>query len=87
MLRKKSASPVELTQACLNLKRLERLIELKLASGMTASRRLRDLADVLDLIRALRLPANFAVRLDESVGATYHQLWQQAQTPDPIHGV
>ena len=34
---------------------LEKLIELKLASGMTAPHRLRDLADVLELIRVRKL--------------------------------
>jgi len=35
---------------------LEKLIELKLALGMSAPYRLRDLADVQDLIIRLRLP-------------------------------
>lgn len=63
---------------------LERLIELKLASGMTAAHRLRDLADVQDLIRALRLPADFADRLDASVRQRYQELWSQAQAPDKL---
>jgi len=63
---------------------LEKLVELKLASGMTAPHRLRDLADVQDLIRALRLPADFAARLDASVRATYAQLWSQVQAPDRL---
>ena len=36
---------------------LQKLIELKLASGLSAPHRLKDLADVLELIRALGLPA------------------------------
>lgn len=64
--------------------RLERLIELKLASGMTAAHRLRDLADVQDLVRALKLPPEFADRLDPSVRAQYQQLWSQAQAPDRL---
>ena len=39
---------------------LEKLIELKLASGLSAPHRLKDLADVLELIRAARLPAAVA---------------------------
>jgi hypothetical protein len=58
---------------------LEKLIELKLASGMSAPHRLRDLADVQDLIGALDLPADFAERLDESVRGEYRRLWQAAQ--------
>jgi len=46
---------------------LPRLVELKLASGMTAPDRLRDLADVQELIRAENLDDSFATRLDESV--------------------
>jgi len=63
---------------------LERLIELKLASGMTAAHRLRDLADVQDLIRALSLAEQFAERLDGSVRPVYQKLWSQSQAPDRL---
>src|SRR5579871_6770240 len=43
---------------------LPRLIELKLASGMTNPGRLKDLADVQELIRLLGLSAEFAEQLD-----------------------
>ncbi|MDH4138604.1 MAG: nucleotidyltransferase family protein [Anaerolineae bacterium] len=59
---------------------LEKLIELKLASGMSASHRLRDLADVQDLITRLRLPLTLADRLDPSVQAAYRDLWEKART-------
>jgi hypothetical protein len=55
---------------------LEKLIELKLASGLSAPHRLRDLADVQDLISILSLPADFADRLNESVRGEYRRLWQ-----------
>ena len=42
---------------------LEKLIELKLASGMTAPDRLKDVADVQELIKARGLTAEFAARL------------------------
>ena len=42
---------------------LEKLIELKLASGMTAPDRLKDLADVQELIKLRGLTAEFAARL------------------------
>ena len=61
---------------------LERLIELKLASGMTAAHRLRDLADVLELIRVLELEENFAERLDRYVQEKFHELWQAAQAAE-----
>jgi hypothetical protein len=59
---------------------LEKLVELKLASGMTAPHRRRDLADVQDLIQMLGLSANFGEQLDSSVRALYAQLWSEAQT-------
>ena len=61
---------------------LDTLIELKLASGMSAPHRLRDLADVLELIRVLSLPREKAESLDSSVRAKYLELWQAAQTAD-----
>lgn len=61
---------------------LPRLLELKLASGMTAPHRLRDLADVLELIRLLGLAGDLAEELDSSVRDKYRELWQAAQTPE-----
>ncbi len=61
---------------------LERLIELKVASGMTAPHRLRDLADVIELIRVRRLPAEYAESLDPYVREKYLELWGAAQTSD-----
>lgn len=63
---------------------LEGLVELKLASGMSAPHRRRDLADIQDLIRALGLPVEFADRLDSSVRALYRQLWEEAHVPDKL---
>ena len=57
---------------------LEKLIELKLASGTSAPHRLRDLADVQDLIIRLDLPLDLADRLDPSVQAAYRDLWEKA---------
>lgn len=54
---------------------LPRLIELKLASGMTSPGRLRDLADVQELIRTLNLEAGLAERLDPFVRDKYRELW------------
>lgn len=58
---------------------LEKLVELKLASGLSAPHRLKDLADVLELIRAAGLQEDFAARLDESVRAKYAELWTAAR--------
>lgn len=62
---------------------LENLIELKLASGLTAPHRLRDLADVQDLISVLNLPLDFMKDLNESVRAEYKRLWEAAKKGFP----
>ncbi|MBI4468446.1 MAG: nucleotidyl transferase AbiEii/AbiGii toxin family protein [Acidobacteria bacterium] len=56
--------------------KLEKLIELKLASGMTAPHRLRDLADVQELIKVRGLGADMAEQLDPYVRTKYLELWQ-----------
>jgi hypothetical protein len=53
---------------------LEKLIELKLASGMTAPDRLKDLADVQELIKVRHLQSDFAERLDPYVRAKFLEL-------------
>lgn len=58
---------------------LEKLVELKLASGLSAPHRLRDLADVQDLIISAHLPLALAEKLDASVRAEYWRLWEAAQ--------
>jgi len=63
---------------------LTRIIELKLASGISAPHRLKDLADVLELIRAAKLPRDLAGRLDETVREKYRELWDAAQQPDMV---
>jgi len=61
---------------------LPKLIELKLASGMSAPHRLKDLADVLELIRHLSLSRELAASLDGSVRGKYEELWQAAQAEE-----
>jgi hypothetical protein len=61
---------------------LPALVELKLASGMTSPARLRDLSDVLELIRLLKLPASFAERLDPYVRPKFMELFAAAAS-DP----
>lgn len=53
---------------------LEKLVELKLASGMTAPDRLKDLADVQELIKARHLSKEFAERLNPYVREKYLDL-------------
>jgi hypothetical protein len=55
---------------------LEKLVELKLASGMTAPDRLKDLADVQELIKARHLDSDFAERLNPYVREQYLKLWR-----------
>lgn len=67
---------------------LETLLNLKLASGMSAPHRLRDLADVQDLIARAELPFELADRLDPSVRDEYRRLWETVNragddTPQP----
>ena len=62
--------------------RLQSLLELKLASGMTAPHRLQDLADVLKLIETAKLPRALGEALDPYVRAKYEELWQSAQHPE-----
>lgn len=61
---------------------LPRMIELKLASGMTAPHRLKDLADVIEVIRILKLPAELVEELDPYVREKYRELWQAAQAAE-----
>jgi hypothetical protein len=77
-----ASAAVEL--AGLRVVSLEKLIELKLASGMTAPHRRRDLADVQDLIRALQLGEDFGEKLDASMHEVYAQLWREAQASDRL---
>ena len=53
---------------------LEKLIELKIASGITAPHRLKDLADVQELIKVKSLDKSFAERLDEYVRPKFLEL-------------
>ncbi|MEQ1825357.1 MAG: hypothetical protein ABL921_05400 [Pirellula sp.] len=58
---------------------LATLFELKLASGMTASHRMQDMADVMNLIRIQKLPANYREQLNPYVAAKFDELWHAAQ--------
>lgn len=62
---------------------LEKLVELKLASGLSAPHRLKDLGDVVELIVSRSLPRDLADKLDASVRAEYLRLWEAAQSRPP----
>jgi hypothetical protein len=57
---------------------LQQLVELKLASGMSAAHRAQDLVDVMELVRARDLPRDFANELHPYVRAAFDQQWQLA---------
>ncbi len=59
--------------------KLVALIELKLAAGMSNTEGLRDLADVIDLVQALRLPRSLGDDLPESLRESYGRQWLDAQ--------
>ncbi len=63
---------------------MPRFIELKLASGMTAPHRAKDLVDVQDLIRSAGLSADFALELHPWVREKFLELWRLAQVVDPF---
>jgi hypothetical protein len=60
---------------------LRQLIEMKLASGLSAPDRLRDFDDVIQLVRVATLPESFAAQLHADVRAKYVELWGYAQRP------
>lgn len=63
----------------INYINLPTLVELKLASGMTNPGRLKDLSDVLELIKTLNLPIDFADQLDAFVRGKFQELWREAR--------
>jgi hypothetical protein len=62
---------------------LPSLVDLKLASGMSAPHRLKDLADVQELIRVLELPREFMERLNPYVRAKFFELWTAIDQSPP----
>lgn len=63
--------------------KLPTLVELKLASG-AAPGRLKDLGDVQELIRILKLPLELAEQLAPSVRESYRMLWRElAEAEEP----
>jgi hypothetical protein len=67
-------STASITMSGVQVVTLEKLIELKLASGMTASDRLKDLADVQELIKVRKLSRDFAAKLHPYVRGKYLEL-------------
>jgi hypothetical protein len=63
--------------------RLDKIIELKLASGLSNANRLKDLADVQEMIKILQLPRDVADKLDASVRAKYLEFWDSIHASPP----
>ena len=76
-----SAEPVFL-QDGVRYVTIEKLFELKLASGMSNPGRLKDLGDVQSAIGAIRLPREFGEHLHPWVQAKWYELWD-AWDQDP----
>jgi hypothetical protein len=62
---------------------LSSLLDLKLASGMSAPHRLKDLADAQEMIRVLKLPREFTDRLNPYVREKFVELWTAIQQSPP----
>lgn len=58
---------------------LKTLLELKLASGMTAAHRPRDLDDCIQLVRINQLPRAMGEQLNPYVTDKFYEMWQAAQ--------
>ena len=63
---------------------MPRFIELKLASGMVAPHRAKDLVDIQELIRSAKLPQGFGEQLHPWVREKFDELWNLAQVQDPF---
>ena len=63
---------------------LAKLVELKLASGMTSIHRAKDIGDVVELIKHIRPSRTLGDEIDPSVRDKYFELWDALQTPDPM---
>lgn len=67
--------------ACMVLP-VRHMVELKLASGLSNPDRMKDLADVQELIRHARLPLALSDALDPSVRAEYTRIWHATGPQD-----
>jgi hypothetical protein len=63
---------------------LAKLIELKLASGMSSVHRAKDIGDVVELIKHARPARELGDELDPSVRDRYFEIWDALQSPDPL---
>ncbi len=62
---------------------LPKLVEFKLASGLSLLDRAKDIGDVVELIHAASLPKELADELDPSVRPKYVELWEATRVRKP----
>ena len=62
---------------------LPTLLELKLASGISAAHRMKDLGDVQELIKTLSLPRSAAEQLNSEVAPKFLELWDAVAAAPP----
>ena len=71
---------VAVEQDGIRLLNLAALVELKLASGMTGGiERLKDIADVAEVVKMLRLSETLADQLNPFVRERYREIWQELE--------
>lgn len=75
---------VAIREAGLALLPLAKLVELKLASGMTSIHRAKDIGDVVELIKHTKAPREMGNELDPFVRDRYFEIWDALQTPDAM---
>ena len=75
---------VAIREGGLSLIPLAKLVELKLASGMSTIHRAKDIGDVVELIKVANLSRELANDLDASVRSRYLEIWDELQTPIPF---
>jgi hypothetical protein len=63
---------------------LAKLVELKLASGMTSMHRAKDIGDVVELIKHTQQSRELGDELDPFVRDRYFEIWDALQTPDSM---
>jgi len=49
-----------------------------------AIHRAKDIGDVVEMIKHVKLPRELADQLDPSVRGRYLEIWDALQTPDPL---
>jgi hypothetical protein len=72
----------ELSEEGIPIISLVTLLELKMASGMTASHRPRDFDDVIQLIRIAEIGIELRDKLNPYVAEKFHELWSADQVKE-----